>query len=55
MIFYRTPLQMKMNLDEALRIYADIDPKNSTQKDITAYYSKINESFKKIRNIFETW
>nr|WP_307927862.1 hypothetical protein [Mycoplasmopsis bovis] len=49
------PGRMKWNMQEALAEYADFDPGMAMPKSLEYFYTKINESFLNIQNIFSKW
>ncbi|CAL59270.1 Putative type I restriction enzyme MpnORFDP R protein part 1 [Mycoplasmopsis agalactiae] len=54
-VFFRQPGRMRWNMHEALTEYVDIDPGMALPKSLENFYSKINESFRNIQNVFTKW
>lgn len=54
-VFFKQPGKMKWNMQEALAEYADFDPGMAMPKSLEYFYTKINESFLNIQNIFSKW
>ncbi|WP_017698229.1 hypothetical protein [Mycoplasma mycoides] len=54
-MFYNRPGQMRWNVDKALVLYTNTNPEMGAPMSLELLYSKIDESFTKIKCLFEQW
>ncbi|EXU60778.1 type I restriction endonuclease subunit R [Mycoplasma mycoides] len=54
-VFYNRPGQMRWNVDKALVLYTNTNPEMGAPMSLELLYSKIDESFTKIKCLFEQW
>ncbi|PTD30985.1 HsdR family type I site-specific deoxyribonuclease [Mycoplasma leachii] len=54
-IFYRQPSLMRWNMDEALELYAGVDPAMAEPKNLDVFCSRIDKAFNEIKEIFKFW
>ncbi|MDQ0567872.1 HsdR family type I site-specific deoxyribonuclease [Mycoplasma yeatsii] len=54
-IFYRQPSLMRWNMDEALELYAGVDPAMAEPKSLEMFCSRVDKSFNEIKEIFKSW